>query len=197
MQLASIIPFLGLLALSSTAHAQDVADTAPAQPPEVTSPDAEALPPPAGDTQAQPPAQMQNQPENVETSTGLMPQQQSTQMLASQLMGADVLDANNEQVGDIADLIIDENNQVVGIVVEVGGFLGMGAHSVGVAFSELAPSSDPSGYSIALTNEELRNAPAFKTFAEIEAESEAERLRLEQEQQMQQQQQPIAPQPPQ
>src|SRR4051794_4921060 len=47
-------------------------------------------------------------------------------MMASNLIGSTVYSNNNENVGDINDIIIGNDGRVQGVVVGVGGFLGLG-----------------------------------------------------------------------
>jgi hypothetical protein len=121
--------------------------------------------------------------------TGLINQQAENQVLVTEYIGADVYDTNGEQVADISDLILDEQHRLVGFIIATGGFLGVGEHNVGVALGDLTESTEPAGFTIATSREQLEAAPEFKTLAAMEAE------RLQQ----QQQQQPMttpAPQPP-
>jgi sporulation protein YlmC with PRC-barrel domain len=62
---------------------------------------------------------------------------QQGQMMASDLIGTRVVSANNESIGDINDVIVDRNGQVMAAVVGVGGFLGIGEKDVAVPFNAL------------------------------------------------------------
>lgn len=62
--------------------------------------------------------------------------QAGDQWLSSHFIGVDVIGPDNEKIGDVADILFDRNGAVVGYVVGVGGFLGIGAKNVA-----LAPSS--------------------------------------------------------
>jgi len=62
---------------------------------------------------------------------------QPGQMLGSDLRGTRVYGANNENIGDISDTLIDRNGQVVAVIVGVGGFLGIGQKDVAVPFQAL------------------------------------------------------------
>ena len=56
------------------------------------------------------------------------------QMMASEVRGTRVYGANNENVGDINDILIDEQGDVIALVVGVGGFLGIGQKDVAIPF---------------------------------------------------------------
>ena len=59
------------------------------------------------------------------------------QWRASKLIGVEVYNKANEKLGSIEDLIISTNGNIGSVVVGVGGFLGMGEHSVSVSFDKL------------------------------------------------------------
>ncbi len=59
------------------------------------------------------------------------------QFRASDLMGSRVYGANNENIGEINDVLMDQNGRVHAIVIGVGGFLGIGEKDVAVPMSAL------------------------------------------------------------
>lgn len=64
--------------------------------------------------------------------------QMSHQWLAKDLLlNAKVQNATGQIIGDIEDLILNENNQIEGVIMGVGGFLGAGETKVGVKLSAL------------------------------------------------------------
>ncbi|WP_243375284.1 PRC-barrel domain-containing protein [Microvirga solisilvae] len=71
------------------------------------------------------------------TQGQFMTQMQQGQMMASDLIGTRVVSTNNESIGDINDVIVDRNGQVMAAVVGVGGFLGIGEKDVAVPFNSL------------------------------------------------------------
>ena len=87
-------------------------------------------------------------------------------MLASQLINLDVYNLQNENLGEIEDLIIDNGKQIRAVVVSVGGFLGMGERFVAVKPGALmiTPEADGTGVKVYVntTREQLRGAPEFK-----------------------------------
>ncbi|NBJ13505.1 PRC-barrel domain-containing protein [Microvirga arsenatis] len=66
-----------------------------------------------------------------------MTKMETNQMMASDLIGTRVISANNESIGDINDVILDRNGQVMAAVIGVGGFLGIGEKDVAVPFRSL------------------------------------------------------------
>lgn len=56
---------------------------------------------------------------------------------ASELIGKDVYGANNEDIGEVGDVLLNRNGQVIGVVLDVGGFLGLGETNVAVPMQAL------------------------------------------------------------
>jgi hypothetical protein len=91
------------------------------------------------------------------------------QWLASKFRGTDVIGANKEKIGDVDDILFDKNGSIVGYVIGVGGFLGIGSKNVALAPSsfQVLPGKDPSDYKLQLsmTKEELKAAASFEPYA--------------------------------
>jgi sporulation protein YlmC with PRC-barrel domain len=64
-------------------------------------------------------------------------QQQPSDWMTSALIGRSVLNSAGEILGDIEDIIIDEQGKVVAVVIGVGGFLGIGEKGIGVRYTDL------------------------------------------------------------
>jgi sporulation protein YlmC with PRC-barrel domain len=56
---------------------------------------------------------------------------------ATELVGRDELDVEGAKVGEVADTVVDQDQRVEAVVVEVGGFLGIGAKPVRLDASNL------------------------------------------------------------
>ncbi|CAM3795488.1 hypothetical protein RHSA111115_07145 [Rheinheimera salexigens] len=84
-------------------------------------------------------------------------------MHASNLIGMNVKTANNEDIGEVQDLLIDSNGQVAAIVVSVGGFLGIGDKDVAVGWDNVTKSgnNDDGQLRLNVTRENLTSAPKF------------------------------------
>jgi len=70
---------------------------------------------------------------------------------ASKLVGVNVYNNNNENVGSINDLLTDKSGTIKAVVIGVGGFLGMGEHLVAVSFDKIKFVDEPV-YTAATTN---------------------------------------------
>lgn len=57
--------------------------------------------------------------------------------MASELIGKDVYGSNNEDIGEVGDVLLNRNGQVIGVVLDVGGFLGLGETNVAVPLTAL------------------------------------------------------------
>jgi sporulation protein YlmC with PRC-barrel domain len=79
-------------------------------------------------------------------SGNFVTQVQQGQWTASKLIGTKVVSANNENIGDVNDVILDRNGTAQAVVIGVGGFLGIGEKNVAVPFQslEFASSRDTS-----------------------------------------------------
>jgi sporulation protein YlmC with PRC-barrel domain len=80
----------------------------------------------------------------------------------SELMGQSVYNDADEAIGDIGDVLLDKNGQAAGVVIDVGGFLGIGAREVAVPFNALRfepmPDQTASATSGAGSNDSGRSA---------------------------------------
>jgi sporulation protein YlmC with PRC-barrel domain len=56
---------------------------------------------------------------------------------ASKLIGAPVYNAQNEHIGDVSELYLSKQNQIANVVIQVGGFLGIGGKLVSVPMEKL------------------------------------------------------------
>ena len=65
---------------------------------------------------------------------------------ASKVVGLNVYNSQNENVGSINDLLTDKNGNIKAVVISVGGFLGMGARLVAVPFDKIKFSTEPVAY---------------------------------------------------
>jgi hypothetical protein len=102
--------------------------------------------------------------------------QEEAQFLADyEVIGADVHNNMDEKVGTIADLVLDQDQKLVGVVLSVGGFLGIGEKWVAAPVEQIDfPSPEqPARLLATVTEEQLTNAPDFTTREAIEAEQAA------------------------
>ncbi|WP_194757241.1 PRC-barrel domain-containing protein [Aliidiomarina indica] len=79
------------------------------------------------------------------------------------LMGMDVYTSDNESIGSVDDLIIDESGKIVAIIVSVGGFLGIGQKDVAISWDHVTRSGvkNEQKLNANVTRENLKSAPKF------------------------------------
>jgi hypothetical protein len=111
--------------------------------------------------------------------------QGTDQWVFSKFKGTDVLGADNAHIGDVNDLLFDKSGKIVGMIVGVGGFLGIGEKSVAIDMGafQVVPadtgttgaggspaatsgSNDPTNVKLKVswTKEQLNNAPDFQYY---------------------------------
>ena len=88
------------------------------------------------------------------------------QMTAEDLEGSYVYGANDETVGEIDTLLIGDNGQIDRVVINVGGFLGLGEKPVAVTFDELQVLKNVEGDDVRIyidsTEERLESQPEYQ-----------------------------------
>lgn len=88
------------------------------------------------------------------------------------LMGSPVHTTDDEEVGNINDIVVDVDGQIKAIIVGVGGFLGIGEKDVAITWDNVnvVPKSDSARAEISpdefkvrvtVTEDQLRDAPEF------------------------------------
>jgi putative membrane protein len=87
--------------------------------------------------------------------------QMEQQLPPEDVIGSKVVTANGDDVGEIEDLVVDQNQERYAIV-SVGGFLGIGDKNVAVPLDQLEPGEDHSYVLSALTEEQLEQMPAYE-----------------------------------
>jgi hypothetical protein len=106
--------------------------------------------------------------------------QSADQLVFSKFKGTDVVGPNDESIGGVSDLLFDKSGKILGVVVGVGGFLGigqknvamdMGAFQIVPASSALTPAAnrrndDPTSIKlkVAWTKEQIQQAPDFQYY---------------------------------
>jgi sporulation protein YlmC with PRC-barrel domain len=83
---------------------------------------------------------------------------------SSKLIGTQVYNGSNENIGEIDDLVLDEKGAITAVVVGVGGFLGMGEKDVAMPFNSLKLSKDEKGalkVVVESTKDSLKAMPAY------------------------------------
>lgn len=103
-------------------------------------------------------AQMRAAPAAANTQT------MNNQISASALLNENVVNANNEAIGDINDVLLDKSGKVNSVIVGVGGFLGMGEKDVALSFDQLKFTNNGNDLVVTseATKETLQAAPSYE-----------------------------------
>jgi sporulation protein YlmC with PRC-barrel domain len=140
----------------------------PASPPSAEAPAApEASPPSAEAPQAIEPAA----PKSAEAPSGtqFLSKQESSDFLASSLIGQSVYNSQDEAIGSISDLVTDESGKVVAVLIGTGGFLGMGQKDVAMRFEDLKFAREEDNNLKVIANidkDTLASAPDYEKLSE-------------------------------
>lgn len=76
-------------------------------------------------------------------TTTAAPMATAGQWRASKLIGLNIYNDQNEKLGDINEILLDQSGKVTGVVIGVGGFLGMGEHEIMVSMDKLKFVNEP------------------------------------------------------
>jgi sporulation protein YlmC with PRC-barrel domain len=134
--------------------------------------------PDAASPEASPPAQSSEAPQSImpapsaavsSNSAQFLNKQESDDWLASNLIGKSVVNAQDESIGEINDLVTDRSGKIVAVLIGTGGILGIGEKDVGVRFEDLKLARDENNDVKVIANlsqETLASAPDYETLAE-------------------------------
>lgn len=170
----TLVASFAAMAIATSAFAQDnqpaIENTqppidAPATPgAEPLVPGAEGVAPNAETPDAQPQTEAVAPEATPSDSIDYFAQQQSGEWLATKFIGKTVESSAGDDLGDVNDVIVGENGDVLGAVIGVGGFLGIGEKNVAVPFENISTAMKGENESVIVLNvtkEELEAAPDY------------------------------------
>ncbi len=98
---------------------------------------------------------------------------QNNDELSSKLVGLDIYNNSNQDIGQIKDIALNPNGRSQAYIVSVGGFLGLGEHYVAVSPSAVKFSYNTSDKkwhaTMNATADQLKAAPEFKYTGRLDA----------------------------
>jgi sporulation protein YlmC with PRC-barrel domain len=156
------------------APAEDMTQQQPAADP-AADPNAPAAQP------AEPATAEAEQPATPPPSEAVIPAQAAGDVRAEKLIGMTVYDTNGDKVGQVKDILFNEQGQATGVVLSVGGVLGLGAKQVGLQWSEVDIQPDAEVAKVQYNKDQLEAAPDFKTQEAQKAEADAAQMQLQQQ----------------
>ena len=130
---------------------------------------------------AEPATAEAEQPATPPPSEAVIPEQAAGDVRAEKLIGMTVYDTNGDKVGQVKDILFNEQGQATGVVLSVGGVLGLGAKQVGLQWSEVDIQPDAEVAKIQYNKDQLEAAPDFKTQEAQKAEADAAQMQLQQQ----------------
>lgn len=87
-------------------------------------------------------------------------------LTADDVQGAPVFDAENKQIGEVSELVLSTDGKLTEAVIDVGGFLGIGAKPVALPIGSVdvvrANDGAETRIYVAMTKEELEALPKFE-----------------------------------
>lgn len=87
-------------------------------------------------------------------------------MTAEELTGARIYGADDSDIGEIANLLVDDSGKITHVLADIGGFLGMGEHTVQLSFEELQLIKNADGTDLRVyvdsTEEKLEQLPEYE-----------------------------------
>ncbi len=120
-------------------------------------------------------------PASPPPAEAVIPAQAADELRADTLIGMTVFDTNGDKIGEVKDILFNENGQATGVVLSVGGVLGVGAKSVGLNWSEVDVQPSEEVVKVQYNKSQLEAAPDFKTQEAQKAEADAAQMQLQQE----------------
>ncbi|SRR5258708_1273729 len=80
------------------------------------------------------------------------------------ILGKDVHSSVGEEMGRIVDVLVDKAGQARAVVIDFGGFLGVGSRKIAVDWNALhfTPGEKPESVTLDLTKDQVKAAPEFK-----------------------------------
>lgn len=124
------------------------------------------------DTTAQAPATDTTETAAIDRSK--LKELNTAEMRSEDLVGTTVYGANDENIGEIGDVVL-QGEKVDAVIIDVGGFLGMGEKEVAVGMDNLTFMADEDGdryLYTTFTKEQLDAAPAYDESAYAEKRDE-------------------------
>ncbi len=91
---------------------------------------------------------------------------EATEVSTEVLMGKTVYDANDNDVGEVTDMIINDAGEITDVIIDFGGFLGIGSSQASLGFDELTILSTE-GYDdvriyVDATRDQIQDLPQYQ-----------------------------------
>lgn len=119
---------------------------------------------PPGESSAPPPDSGRLESSRKAPGPVYIPEQPGNALLVTEYLGRPVYGPDKQKIGTISNVLVDISGRAIGFVVEVGGFLGIGAKEVAISFEAVIPVREDHQdlFLVEMTKAQLAAAPAFK-----------------------------------
>lgn len=84
------------------------------------------------------------------------------QMRTDKLIGRNIQNTQNETIGEIKSVMLNQSGSVESVIVGVGGFLGIGEREVALGWNDLNVSADGEKVTTAMTKDQLQSLPEYQ-----------------------------------
>lgn len=92
-------------------------------------------------------------------------QVEAAEVSVDMLMGKTVYDVNENDVGDVTDMIVDDDGKITNVIIDFGGFLGIGSSQASLQFDELTILTNEGYEDVRLyvdaTKEQIQDLPQY------------------------------------
>jgi len=105
--------------------------------------------------------QAQNTPSSTTQTTQHSADQGRLVSMGRQIIGKDVYGADNRNMGDVEDVVMGANGQIESVLVDVGGFLGLGARRIAIPISQIQL-GDGDRLTTTMTEAQAKALPEYK-----------------------------------
>lgn len=83
-------------------------------------------------------------------------------MKVREIIGRDVVNASGKDIGEIDDIVINDQDQAMYAVIGVGGFLGLGQKEIAIPFEQLRLGADNVILMSERSESDLKQMPAYR-----------------------------------
>ena len=87
--------------------------------------------------------------------------QQTTQIDAQKIIGHNIVNADDDKIGSVNSVMLGRQGAVQAVIVNVGGFLGLGERNVAIDWADIQVSPDGKKITTALSKDQLKALPEF------------------------------------
>jgi hypothetical protein len=88
--------------------------------------------------------------------------EQTTQVDAHKIIGRELMNTSKDKIGTVESVMLGRDGKVQAVIVNVGGFLGIGDKNVAIGWSDIDVSQDGKSITTALSKDQLKALPEYR-----------------------------------